>query len=57
MAVDWFGGEPLLALGAIEYLSQGFLDLYMREVQKKEHCQYYQQHENQILAAHLELSA
>ncbi|HEV7472620.1 MAG TPA: radical SAM protein [Pyrinomonadaceae bacterium] len=27
MAVDWFGGEPLLALGAIEYLSQAFLSL------------------------------
>ena len=30
MAVDWFGGEPLLALGAIEYLSQAFLDLCAR---------------------------
>lgn len=30
MAVDWFGGEPLLALGAIEYLSQAFLDLCSR---------------------------
>ncbi|HEX5883477.1 MAG TPA: radical SAM protein, partial [Pyrinomonadaceae bacterium] len=27
MAVDWFGGEPLLALPAIEYLSAAFLDL------------------------------
>ena len=25
MAVDWFGGEPLLALGAIEYLSDASL--------------------------------
>jgi len=30
MAVDWFGGEPLLALGAIEYLSQAFMDLCAR---------------------------
>jgi len=30
MAVDWFGGEPLLALGAIEYLSRAFLDLCSR---------------------------
>ena len=27
MSVDWFGGEPLLALPAIEYLSAAFLDL------------------------------
>jgi len=31
--------------------------MQMREVQKKENCQYYQQHENRILAAHLELAA
>ena len=30
--------------------------MQMREVQKKENCQYYQQHENRILAAHLELA-
>src|ERR1700754_2573829 len=30
MAVDWFGGEPLLALGAIERLSEAFLDLCRR---------------------------
>ena len=30
MAVDWFGGEPLLALGTIEYLSDAFLDLCKR---------------------------
>jgi len=29
--------------------------MQMREVQKKENCQYYQQHEDKILAAHLEL--
>ncbi len=27
MSVDWFGGEPLLALPAIDYLSKAFLDL------------------------------
>jgi radical SAM protein with 4Fe4S-binding SPASM domain len=30
--------------------------MQMREVQKKENCQYYQQHENRILATHLELA-
>ena len=30
MSVDWFGGEPLLALPAIEYLSAAFLDLCAR---------------------------
>jgi len=30
MAVDWFGGEPLLALDAIDYLSQAFLDICAR---------------------------
>ncbi len=30
MTVDWFGGEPLLNLGAIEYLSRAFLDLCSR---------------------------
>lgn len=28
-----------------------------RETQKRENCQYYQRHENRILAAHLELAA
>ena len=30
--------------------------MQMREVQKKENCEYYQQHENRILAAHLQLA-
>jgi hypothetical protein len=30
--------------------------MQMREVQKKENCQYYQQHENRILATHMELA-
>src|SRR5690349_15424438 len=30
MSVDWFGGEPLLALPAIEYLSAAFIDLCAR---------------------------
>lgn len=30
--------------------------MQMREVQKKENCEYYQQHENRILATHLELA-
>ena len=30
--------------------------MMMREVEKKENCEYYQQHENRILATHLELA-
>jgi uncharacterized protein len=30
--------------------------MQMREVQKKENCQYYMQHENRILTTHLELA-
>ena len=30
--------------------------MQMREVQKKENCQYYMQHENRILAEHMKLA-
>ena len=30
LEIDWFGGEPLLALRAVEYLSQQFIDLAQR---------------------------
>ncbi len=40
MSVDWFGGEPLLALPAIEHLSAAFLALQLRrDRQQRIHLQ------------------